>query len=147
MGIHCGRFGWRMLPIWLLPAALCKRTHKRNATNYWWSKRSPIWKKKNLCWENSCQMKQKTWLKCMIVKNNPWVQLFWIQNWKCPSFSILICWKLEYKQSLKPNDLKPNDLKGIKLYSSHSVACPTSHLAEGQTQLQLYLYTTTFIFF
>ena len=62
--------------------------------------------------------------------------------WKWPSFSVLICWKFAYQQSLKPNDLW-----GIQLYSSHSVACPTSHLAEGQTQLQLWLYTLKYILF
>ena len=38
-----------------------------------------------------------------------------------PFCCVSICWKFEYKQSLRPNHLK-----GIQLYSSHSVACRTS---------------------
>ena len=55
---------------------------------------------------------------------------------KVPCFSVLICWKFEYKQSLMQND---HDVKWIQLFSSHSVACPTSYFVtvEGETQLSL----------
>ena len=86
------------------------------------------------------------WTEDLIEMHNSWwlfhsnlsstVLNHWIQNLKMPIFFCLnmleIC---IHKQSLKPNDLK-----GIQLYSSHSVVCPM--LAEGQTQLQLELYTT-----
>ena len=88
------------------------------------------------CWEKYCQMEQKTWLKCMIVTDKPEFNCSEYKIWKCPSFSVSICWKFAYNRSWKPNYLK-----GIQLYSCHSVACPTSHFAEGQTQLYTFKYS------
>ena len=86
--------------------------HKQHASHYWESKRSLILHKKFSCWEKYCQMEQKTWLECMIVSDKPEFNCFEYKIWKCPCFSVLICWKFKYKQSLKPNDLE-----GIQLYS------------------------------
>ena len=139
MEIHWGRFAWRILPIWLLPAALCWHRHKQDASHQWGSKRRSILKTK--CWEKYCQMEQKTWVNCLIVTDKPEFNCSEYRIWKCPSFSVSICWKFAYRQSLKPNYLKGN-----QQYSSHSVECPTSHFAEEQTQWPLWLYTFKYIF-
>ena len=123
MEIHWERFGWRE------------------------AKGAQSWKKIS-CWEKYCLLREilsekkspvesenlqlreisKAWLKCMIVTDKPEFNCSEYKIWKCPSFSVLICWKFEHKQSLKPNDLKE-----IQLYSSNSVVCPTKHFAKGQT--------------
>ena len=124
MKIHCGRFGWRMLPIWLLPAALCQHRHKQDASHYWGSKRSSscsTFKIKSTVERNMVRWNTRIDWNCMIVTDKPEFNCSEYNTWKRPSFSVVICWKFEYKQSLKPNDLQ-----GIQLYSSHSVACPTS---------------------
>ena len=94
------------------------------------------------CWEKYCQKEQKTWLNCMIVADKPEFNCSEYKIWKCPSFSVSICWKFAYNRSWKPNYLK-----GIQLSSCHSVACPTSHFAKGQTQRPLWLYTFKYSFF
>ena len=105
----------------IMPTGIQHR-HKQDASHYWGSKLSSILKKKSPVERNMVR-----WTEDLTKLHNcyrqTWVQQFWIQNLKMPILicckSVLICWKFECKQSLKPNDLKR-----IQLYSSHSVSCP-----------------------
>ena len=54
-------------------------------------------------------------IDCHNITEKPDFYCFEYKFWKFPSFSVLICWKYEYKKSLLPNDLK-----WIQLYSSHA---------------------------
>ena len=68
---------------------------------------------------------QKNWLECMIVINLISTVLNTIFKISC--VFVLICWKIEYKQSLMENDLKR-----IQQHSSHSIACPTLYFVQGR---------------
>ena len=108
MVIHWGRFGWRMLPIWLLPAALCQHRHKQDATHYWGSKRSSILRKKSPVERNIVRWNRRLdWIAWLLQTNLSSTVL----NTKFENAHLFlsqldsICWKFAYKQSLKPNVL------------------------------------------
>ena len=70
MEIHWGRFGWRKLPIWLLPAALCQHRHKQDATHYWGSKRSSILRKKSPVERNIVRWNRRLdWIAWLLQTN------------------------------------------------------------------------------
>ena len=87
-------------------------------------------------------MEQKAWWKFMIVTDKPDFNCFEYKSLKLPWILVLICWKFEYKQSLILNGSRL-----IQLYSSHSVACTSSHFTEGHRQRLLWLHTPKYIFF
>ena len=88
MEIHWGRFGWRKLPIWLLPAALCQHRHKQDATHYWGSKRSSILRKKSPVERNIVRWNTGlNWIAWLY--RHTCVQLSWIQNLKMAIFFCL----------------------------------------------------------
>ena len=105
MEIHWGRFGWRKLPIWLLPAALFQHRHKQDATHYWGSKRSSILRKKSPVERNIVRWNRRLDWIAWLLQTNLSSTVLNTKIWKCPSFSVFIYWKFEYKQSLKPNDV------------------------------------------
>ena len=129
------RFSWRMLSTWLLTAALCQHRQRQDASHYWGSTRSSTLKEINSVERKIVRWNRRLDWNASLLQTNL-ISTVLNTKFEKPCFSVLICWKFEYKQCLLPNDLK-----WIQLYSSHSVACPTLHLVGGQTQLQLWLYT------
>ena len=109
------------------------------------AKGAQSWKKKSI-WEKCCQMEQKIWLNCMIVTDKLEFNCHTVLNTK---FEMPMFFSLNMLEIWVQTIFEAKWAKGIQLYSSHSVACPTLHLAKGQTQWQLsrWLNTFKYIFF
>ena len=140
MVIHWGRFGWRMLPIWLLSEGLCWHRHKQDASHQWGSKRSSILKTKSPVERNIVRWNRRLdWIALLLQTNLSSTVL----NTNIENAHLFLS---QYAGNLHTNYLGSQIIL-IQLYSCHSVACPTSHFAEGQTQRQLWLYTFKNSFF
>ena len=104
-------------------------------SHYWGKTRSSILKRISPVERNIVRWNRRLDWNAQLLQTN----VIWTVLKKSHIFlskHALLCWKFEYKQSLLPNNLK-----WIQLYSSHLVVCPTSYIAEGQTQWLLLLYS------
>ena len=141
MGIHWAEVSWRISPCcWLQHFANTDQSTMQVTIE----EAHGVNLEKNFsCWEKYCQVEQKTELKCMIVTYKADFNCFEYKIWKIPCFSILICWKFEYKQSLLLNDLK-----WIKLYNACiPVILFRVHFALFAEEQPLWLYTPKYNLF
>ena len=140
MGIYLGQFSCRMLPTMLLTAV---ELHYANTDSFRYKQLEARCKsllrehkelnleKKISCWEN----RKLDW-KWLLQTNLTSAVL----NTKFENSHVFLSW---HAGNLNTSML--NELEGTQLYSCHSFACPTSHIAEGWTQLPLWLFTSTYI--